>query len=358
MAEKDSQTKNMGQKKARKREKHPGSTRLLWMQIFGILNQYSSKEHPMHQMKIIERMEDTYGFKCMRSTLSGYLHDFESDDFYDALGCRVKCDKRGDGWYLEWDIEDSELKFLLDLLVAQRSLSEKAAKELIEKIIHRRSQHFQQKIKGCTLTDLHGLPHALNDTALANVRLLNEAIIKSRQVSFIYNEYQLDSRYKVHLQPRRKERYVVNPYRIAIYNGRLYLLCNTDHHQDITTYRVDKMTKLRQEDTPRKEWLELDKSCTPPQTLVEGLHMYTNDPAEIHFLIDDYCLRDLVDWFGIGNFEVYGRKDDRLHICLRCSRTAMKFWALSYGDQVEILKPQDLREEMLETARKICNKYQ
>ena len=35
----------------------------------------------------------------------------------------------------------------------------------------------------------------------------------------------------------------------------------------------------------------------------------------------------------------------------------MKFCALSYGDQVEIIKPQNLREEMFSMAQKLWNIY-
>ncbi len=60
--------------------KHPGSKRLLSLWIFDILNQYSSKKNPMTQQKIIEKLQEKYQVSCIRSTVSRYIHDFESEE--------------------------------------------------------------------------------------------------------------------------------------------------------------------------------------------------------------------------------------------------------------------------------------
>jgi hypothetical protein len=73
----------------------------------------------------------------------------------------------------------------------------------------------------------------------------------------------------------------------------------------------------------------------------------------IEFWIEEHCLKDLVDWFGWEKFKIWSQKNKRLLIRVKCSETAMQFWALSYGEYVEITKPQRLRDKIREVAQGI-----
>jgi predicted DNA-binding transcriptional regulator YafY len=42
---------------------------------------------------------------------------------------------------------------------------------------------------------------------------------------------------------------------------------------------------------------------------------------------------------------------------VKSSKEGMVYWALQYGQIVEVTKPKDLREKIRETAEKICEKH-
>lgn len=44
-----------------------------------------------------------------------------------------------------------------------------------------------------------------------------------------------------------KLRYVVNPYYIIMYNGKPYLICATEPHDDVAIYRIDLMSEITTE---------------------------------------------------------------------------------------------------------------
>ena len=65
----------------------------------------------------------------------------------------------------------------------------------------------------------------------------------------------------------------------------------------------------------------------------------------------------LVDWFG-RNFSVDVEENGRMTVTLKCNEEAMLYWALQYGEHVEIKEPKKLRERMKEMIRMIAEKYQ
>jgi len=86
--------------------------------------------------------------------------------------------------------------------------------------------------------------------------------------------------------------------------------------------------------------------------------MFSSDSTDIEFWIEDHCLKDVVDWFGWDNFEIWSQKNKKLLIRVKCSETAMQFWALSYGEYIEIIKPKRLRDKIRNVAQEIHKNHQ
>ena len=335
-----------------------GNKRMLGMRIIDILGRCASKKKPMTQSQIIDKMDNEYQESCTRSTLAVHLEIFQSQEFQNIFGCIVKCDRRGAGYYLERDFSDGELRLLIDSVMSIRSLSATDARCLIDKLIAKGSTAFRQRANSYTKADIRGMPHSYNKETLNNLEVINEAITNNKKVSFIYNQIALGDKKEILLTPKSTERYIVNPYRMTLYGGRLYLICNTEPHDNISIYRMDKMTKVMEEIAPIKSWRDIDKLYNPPKTLAESLHMFSSDTVDIEFWVEEHCLKDVVDWFGWDNFKICSQKNDRLLMQLKCSETAMQFWALSYGEYVEITKPQRLRDKIKAVAQEIYQNHQ
>ena len=154
------------------------------------------------------------------------------------------CDRQGAGYYLEREFSDGELRLLIDSVISIRSLPADEADMLINKLIRHGTEPFQRRARSYTASDMKDLPHFPNPKVLANVTIISDAITEKHKVSFIYNDVALHSPKTIVLKPRSKERYTVNPYRLMLYGGWLYLLGNTEGHDNISTYRIDKMTEV------------------------------------------------------------------------------------------------------------------
>ena len=180
---------------------------------------------------------------------------------------------------------------------------------------------------------------------MCNLDVINDAISKNKKISFIYNSYDE----KLKLRPRRKEIYIVSPYQMAATNGRYYLICNTDNHDNISHYRIDKMTEinmLKIPSRPKKQIKEfLGGNFNLPKHMAEHIYMFSGESIWVKFWAENFMIDALVDWFG-KDFKILQKDDDRLLINVKVNKTAMKFWAMQYGEYVEILKPVELRNEI------------
>ena len=65
---------------------------------------------------------------------------------------------------------------------------------------------------------------------------------------------------------------------------------------------------------------------------------------------------DLVDWFG-QDFHVRVEDNGKMLVTLKCNESAMKFWALQYGECVEILSPNSLRESIAKIVQGMYEAY-
>ena len=65
---------------------------------------------------------------------------------------------------------------------------------------------------------------------------------------------------------------------------------------------------------------------------------------------------ELVDWFGNGFH--FSEKEAHYEVRLTCNEEAMKYWALQYGEYVEIVEPLSLRNSLSYVVNTMKQKYE
>ena len=184
---------------------------------------------------------------------------------------------------------------------------------------------------------------------------LNDAITSKKKVAFIYNEYRTDFK----LYPKREERYVVNPYQMVANNGRYYLIGNYDKYDDVSHYRIDKITDIEILDEKAKDIKlisELEKGLNLPKHMAEHIYMFSGGSTRIRFWANKCIMTELIDWFG-KDFRIVQETEEQLELCVKCNVEAMKYWALQYGPYVEVLEPLELRNRLSEEIEAMYRKY-
>jgi predicted DNA-binding transcriptional regulator YafY len=185
---------------------------------------------------------------------------------------------------------------------------------------------------------------------------VNDAISKKRKIKFVYNRYGTD--FKLH--PKREAPYIVNPYQIVANNSHFYLIGNYDKYDDVSHYRLDKMTCvsiLDEKVKPQKEVKDFANGFHLPRHMAEHIYMFSGMSVPVKLRTDEAMMNELVDWLG-KDFRIRKMDEDGIiEIVLYCNEEAMFYWALQYGPYVEILEPKSLRERLKSATQEMYKKY-
>ena len=152
--------------------------------------------------------------------------------------------------------------------------------------------------------------------------------------------------------------YIINPYQMAAVNGRYYLICNYNKYDNISNYRLDRITEIRLLNTPVKDRTKvrgLEQGLNLPQHMAEHIYMLAGESIPVTFRTSKVILNDVMDWFG--EISLFNETEDTVNAAVTVNREAMICWAMQYGRYVEVLGPSDLREEVKQAFIKALENY-
>lgn len=323
-----------------------GNKKMLNMLILEILKEYSDQEHRLTQQEIIRLLKSNYDMDCDRRSVKNNVMCLKE------LGYEISME---DGYYLlEREFDDAELRMLIDSVLFSKNLTQKQAKTLIEKLKGMGNRYFSAKVNH--VSNLPELHHGDNKQLMYVLDTINEAISQHKKISFVYNKYGSD--FKLH--PKREEKYVVNPYQMVANNGFYYLIGNYDKYDDISHYRLDKMTcveMLTEKVKPQNQVMGLEQGLNLPKHMAEHIYMFSGESVAINMLVDETIISELIDWFGNDFYVIEKRRNNQVLVRLKCNEQAFFYWALQYGPYVEVLEPVSLRSKIAEAVSEMNEKY-
>lgn len=322
-----------------------GSKKMLNMLILAILEQYSDREHRLTQQEIIRLLKINYDVECDRRSVKSNLLCLE------AMGYDISMEN---GNYLaSRTFEDGELRLLIDSVLCSKNITNKQAHELIDKLKSQGNKYFSPKVSHvCNLPSMH---HGDNQQLFYVLEVLNNAISEHAKVSFTYNAYNTEFK----LKPKRAEKYIVNPYQLVTANGYYYLIGNYDKYDNISHYRVDKITditQLKEKAKSMKKIQGLEQGLNLPKHMAEHIYMFRGESVLAELSVPSNMMNELVDWFG-KEFRIVSQEAERMVIQVRCNEEAMLYWTLQYGAYVELLTPLELRSKVQRIVKDMYAKY-
>ena len=327
--------------------------RLAALKVLEILREESDKRHPLTLQKIANRLAEEFDStgnttRGNRHTARAYIEALLENDYPIRRTTR--------GYYLEPDFEDGELRMLIDSVLFS-SLPHSTAKKLIEKLKKLSGKRFKPKVRH--VYNLSALRRSDNEQIMNSIDVISDAVNSHKKICFVYNNYGTD--FKLH--PRRIEPYKVSPFQMVTTNGRYYLIANTDGHDNISHYRIDRMTDVKMLDEPALELLSQSNPVTDcvgglnlPKHMAEHIYMFSGKSIHVKFWTNDFMMDCLVDWFG-KDFCILQNQDDAILVEVNVNEHAIKYWIMQFGEYVEVVTPVTLREEIFKTAEKIMDAH-
>jgi len=315
--------------------------------------------------ELIKKEYEEYGYniedKALRDSLNRLID----------LGYRICWDKETEvrekdgeirinrsGWYYEHEFSDAELQFLVDSVVFSKYIPKNVRKEIIGKLEDLSCKHFK-----------HGRVLPLSDPRdehllFTALEVVNEAIDKRRKISFYINGYGEDKKLHPFID---KDKPVVSPYRIAIKNERYYLICaygDENSEKKLYHLRLDRMSDIEilegQRIRPLASVYGIGREIEIEDYLKKRIYMHSGDSDRVKFRADKKVnpniVGHIIDWLG-KDVEFRDSTDESVIVYVDMTKIDMLYWALQYGEAVEILEPKELRDDIRRAVEAIRKKY-
>lgn len=330
--------------------------------LLQILREETDAEHRLTQQQLRDRLQTRFGVELDRRTLKSYLDALRAAGYplnFAAYERETVGSAMQSKWYLEPELESSELRLLSDLLAAAPALPETQRQALMEKLLRHAAP--TARTWEAHIAPVH-MQKTANPQLLLTVELLCEAMEKDRIVQFQYCSYEVGEDMQPVLKPRRADDgkpklYTVSPYQIAVSHGQYYLLCCTEPHDNLSSYRLDRIAECVLTRKKRRPAEEIAGGVQLPEHLAEHLYMYTGEPVTCRFLVGASRIGDVIDWFGQSAEIAPAEDETQLLVTVHVHPTAMRHWALQYGRYVTVLEPASLREAIAEEVQSLAARY-
>ena len=337
--------------------------KLLILNILDIMKRRTDANRKLSQQDIIRILKSEYAMSADRKAVKRNLMDLIEYGYPIEYTEIVRRGKTGEDesiytdWYLEHEFSDAELRLLLDSLLFSKHIPYNQCKELIGKLEGLSNDYFKSHVK-----HIRNLPENLpsNKELFLTIEVLDEAISKRRQVTFFYNNYDVDKKLRLRKGKDGEDwEYLINPYQIVATNGKYYLICNYDRYDNVVNFRLDRITGIKLLDTPTKPMKEvrgLENGLDLPRHMAEHIYMFSGDSIKVTFRAKRYLVNDVIDWFG-KDVKITAVSEDEMTVTVQVNEEAMKLWALQYAMHVKILSPQPMRDEIKRNLKISLEKY-
>ncbi len=340
----------------------------LILNILDILKKYTDEDHRLSQKEIVDILRTEYNMSADRKSVRRNILDLIELGFeieYSEAIRMVPNKATGEleesyiwsDFYLVHEFADSELRLLIDSLLFSKHIPYSQCKELVEKLEGLASRYFEAKVKHIrTLPD-----NSLNNRQLFyTIDILDEAISRGRQVSFCYNRYGTDK--KLHKETDENgniKEYIINPYQIAATNGRYYLIANYDKYDNVSHYRLDRISDIKMlpfSVKPKKQVKGLENGFFLPKHMAEHVYMFSGESIPVVFKAKKYIVGDVLDWFG-KDVDFSDETEDEITVRVTVNEKAMRRWGLQYALHTKIISPESLAEQIKEDLASAVENY-
>lgn len=305
--------------------------------ILEILKEYSDSEHILQMNEIIEKMRSLYAVDVDRRAVYNSIETLKNVGFDIST-----YNENGLGYYLvERPLEVPEIRLLMDSVYSNQAIPVKQTEQLIGKLQMLMNKNYRRKYKNLSVVKTDR--KTINKSVFLNIEILDEAISQKKKVSFTYMEYGIDKK----LHARRNQKYVVNPYQMISTNEHYYLICKLNEDSNVSLYRIDLMKDVSVSeyglDAPLKE-KELFNAKN------KTVYAWYGDTEEVVLRCKNYILGDVIDRFGQG-VRLERSDEDSFTAHINTAPKGVQFWALQYLPHVEVVRPEWLRDAIIESIK-------
>jgi predicted DNA-binding transcriptional regulator YafY len=310
----------------------------------------------------MEKTDDEHSISLreIQAALASYDISAERKSLYDDIeilkrfGLDIIGEAQGSSYRYhigERPFELVELKLLVDAVQSSKFITAKKSTQLIKKLeeltSHYEARQLQRQVY---VTDR---VKTVNENIYINVDTLYSAINQNVRIVFQYTQWSVGKELQV---KKNGELYEVSPWALLWDNENYYMVAFDAKDAIIKHYRVDKMLHLKLSEASRDGREHFEQFNMAKYTRMR-FGMYHGNEEIVSIRFANHLVGVVIDRFGK---EVSIRPQDNEYFVARVKVVVSRqfiAWVIGLGDEVKILSPESVVEEMHRTIARLSEIY-
>lgn len=313
--------------------------------LWDILRKNTDENHAMNADEIRAELEKR-GITVIRRVIA---HDIAT---LNEFGYEVLSYKKKYTYYYVVTrlLETAEVVLLADVIQTSK-LSSLQKKALVEKLSDTLCAHQAASISKHVISLEKS--HKGSCSLIYNVDAIERAIGNNKKISFLYFDY--DEKHKK-VYRKDKKRYIANPAFMVWSKDNYYLLCFSNGHDEIVTYRLDKMDDVKVDETEREPHPEYEIFNTE-EYRKQVFSMFGGEPQKVTLEFTKDMISEMFDRFG-DDLHIHKGTDEKFSasVTVQISKTLFA-WIVGTQGKVKILSPCKVKNGFAEFIAKIKEEY-
>lgn len=320
--------------------------KLKLLKLWEILKNESDEDCPLSTVQILDKLKQ-YGIECDRRTL------YSDINLLNANGYEVICHHgQHSNTYCVVDrsFDIPELHVLMDAVQAASFITAKKSTELIEKIANLSGSYKAELFKE-NIVIFNTAKHK-NEQIFYNIAAIERAVVAKKKISFKYFDYNCKAQ---RVYRKEGKRYVVNTVATVFRDDNYYLVAYHDNHDNLASYRIDRMSdvEVEQEDIKPSKLQDYDMTKHRKQVF----SMFTGALQRVSFKADNSLIDVIFDKFG-EETELVSAIDNTFIFSVEVQISPMFFgWCASFGNRLRVEHPQTVVVQMKEYIKELNQAY-
>lgn len=316
--------------------------------LMKIMAEKTDDEHSLTMPQILEELEK-YEVSAERKSIY--------EDFKDMSNFGIEVIKEQKGRETFYHIagrefELAEVKLLIDAVQSAKFITQKKSKSLISKVKNFVSEHQAKQLQRQIV--INDRVKTMNESVYYNVDDIHTAINQNRKIKFKYYKWDIDKKL---VERHGGSYFVVSPWALLWDDENYYMIAFDDWDNKIKHYRVDKMMYIEvgnDERAGKEEFKNFDMAKYSKATF----GMYHGEKTKVCIKFANHMCGVFIDRFGK---DTLFRKIDENHseLIVDINVSPQFFgWIFSLGNDVEIVSPVEVVNELREYTKKFIMKYE
>lgn len=308
--------------------------RILYLMQY--LEQYSDEQHPVTTAEIRQALA-AKGCPVTIMTLRSDIESLMEAGYEIAVN-----EKEGFSTSYSWinrDLSAPELQILVDSVSSSQFITAEKSRDLIKKLIKLAGPSDRAGLTPRILVSEH--VKAPNTQILLSVQAIRRAIDRDRKITFKYIQYNIEKEPVLKYAGTPEEDYVVSPYATIYNNDRYYLVGYYEKREKVNTFRIDRMTKVKQ---IQKKRVPEPEDFNVQNYTDKVFRMYDGDEEHVTLRCKHTLMDQVIDKFGKG-IEIKNVRKDTFDITVPVAVSGTFYaWVTEFAGEMSIIAPEHVRD--------------